>query len=244
MIWPGSECQRERAALRLSVVMPAYNEEATIEQAVRQVLTAPVDDRVELIVVDDGSTDGTAAVLARLAAEDARVKVLTSDRNRGKGAALRMGFEAAGGDVVLVQDADLEYDPADYPRLLAPIRSGRADVVFGSRFIGDVHRVLYFWHYVGNRFLTILSNVMSGLNLTDMEAGYKVFRREVLQGLRIRSRRFGVEPELVQKVARGKWRVYEVGISYNGRTYGEGKKITWRDGLAAIWHILRFRIAD
>ena len=230
--------------MKLSVVMPVYNEEAAVEEAVRRVFAAPVDDEIELIALDDGSTDATPARLAALAEEEPRLKVLRGERNRGKGAALREGFAAATGDVVLVQDADLEYDPADYPRLLAPIRDGRADVVFGSRFIGDVHRVLYFWHYVGNRLLTLLSNVMTGLNLTDMEAGYKVFRREVLQGIRIKSRRFGVEPELAQKVARGKWRVYEVAISYSGRTYDEGKKITWRDGLAAVWHIIRFRIAN
>jgi len=194
--------------------------------------------------VDDGSTDGTADVLQRLADNEPRITILRHERNQGKGAALRTGFAAATGDVVLVQDADLEYDPADYPRLLAPIRDGRADVVLGSRFIGDSHRVLYFWHYVGNCLVTLLSNVMSGLNLTDMEAGYKVFRREVLDGLRLRSERFGIEPELVQKVARGGWRVYEVAVTYNGRTYAEGKKITWRDGLAALWHIVRFRIAD
>jgi len=244
MIWTAANAPWGKVSVRLSVVMPVYNEAARIEQAVTQVLAAPVDDEIELLAVDDGSTDGTAAVLERLAAEESRIRLLRHERNQGKGAALQTGFAAAAGDVVLIQDADLEYDPADYPRLLAPVRDGRADVVLGSRFIGDSHRVLYFWHYVGNCMLTLLSNVMSGLNLTDMEAGYKVFRREVLAGFRLRSRRFGIEPELVQKVARGRWRVYEVAITYNGRTYAEGKKITWRDGLAAAWHIVRFRIAD
>ena len=230
--------------VKLSVVMPVYNEEASVEKAVRRVLAAPVDDELEVLAVDDGSTDGTAAVLQRLADAEPRLKLIRSERNCGKGAAVRRGFAAATGDVVLIQDADLEYDPADYPRLLLPIRDGRADVVFGSRFIGDVHRVLYFWHYVGNRLLTLVSNVMTGLNLSDMEAGYKVFRREVVEKLHLKSERFGIEPELVQKVARGKWRVYEVGISYSGRTYDEGKKITWRDGLAALWHIVRFRFGD
>lgn len=230
--------------MKLSVVMPVYNEEATVEEAVRRVLAAGIADEIELLALDDGSTDGTATVLERLAADEPRLVVIRRPRNEGKGAAVAEGFRRATGDVVLIQDADLEYDPADYPRLLAPIRDGRADVVFGSRFIGDVHRVLYFWHAVGNRTLTLLSNVMTGLNLTDMEAGYKVFRREVLQGLTLKSKRFGIEPELVQKVARTRWRVYEVAISYSGRTYDEGKKITWRDGLAALWHIIRFRIAD
>ncbi len=230
--------------MKVSVVMPVYNEAATVREAVRRVLAAPIQDTIELVAVDDASTDGSAAILAELAAEEPRVRVLRHEKNAGKGAALRTGFAAATGEVVLVQDADLEYDPADYPRLLAPLRDGRADVVIGSRFIGETHRVIYFWHYVANRFLTLVSCMLSGLNLTDMEAGYKAFRREVLQKIRIRSNRFGVEPELIQKVARGQWRVYEVAIAYYGRTYAEGKKITWRDGLAALWHIIRYRIAD
>lgn len=230
--------------MKLSVIMPVYNESATLREAVRRVLDAPLDDvELELVAVDDGSSDGSAALLDELAADEPRIRVVRHGDNRGKGAAVRTGFDAAAGDVLLIQDADLEYDPADYAKLLGPIRDGRADVVLSSRFLGDVHRVLYFWHYVGNRALTVLSNVMTGLNLTDMESCYKVFRREVVEGLGpLRSRRFGIEPELVQKVARGRWRVYEVGVSYSGRTYAEGKKITWRDGLSAIGHILRFRI--
>jgi glycosyltransferase involved in cell wall biosynthesis len=241
-------CRRVAAVrnriVKLSVVMPVYNEEASVEKAVRRVLAAPVEEEIEVLLIDDGSTDRTADVLRTLAGGEPRLRVVRLDRNSGKGAAVRRGFAEATGDVVLIQDADLEYDPADYPRLLQPIRDGRADVVFGSRFIGDVHRVLYFWHYAGNRLLTLVSNIMTGLNLSDMEAGYKVFRREVVQKIRLRSNRFGIEPELVQKVARGKWRVYEVAVSYSGRTYDEGKKITWRDGLAALWHIVRFRLAD
>jgi glycosyltransferase involved in cell wall biosynthesis len=196
----------------------------------------------EIIVVDDASRDGTAEVLARLAA-DGDLVVLHHERNRGKGAALRTGFAAAAGDIVIPQDADLEYDPAEYGKLIQPIVDGRADVVFGSRFAGgEPHRVLYFWHYVGNRFLTLLSNAFTNLNLTDMEAGYKVFRRDVLQRIRIEEDRFGVEPELTAKVAALGCRVYEVGISYSGRTYAEGKKIGWKDGVRAIWCILKYNL--
>jgi len=234
--------------MKLSVVMPVYNEVATLERIVRRVVEVDVGMSKELIIVDDGSTDGTRELyptIGRLADGRAEIRTILHDRNRGKGAALRSGFAAATGDIVLIQDADLEYDPRDYPRLLAPILDGRADVVYGSRFVGsEAHRVLFFWHMVGNRILTWLSNAFTNLNLTDMETCYKVFRAEVLQNIRITSDRFTVEPELTAKVARGRWRVYEVGISYAGRDYTEGKKITWKDGLAAIWAIIRFRFFD
>ncbi len=224
--------------MKVSVVIPVYNESATVEELIRRVREVAV--AAEIVVVDDGSTDQTAERLERLAASG-DLRVLRHPRNRGKGAALRTGFAAASGDVVLVQDADLEYDPRDYPRLLQPILDGRADVVFGSRFVGgESHRVLYFWHSVGNRLLTLLSNVFTNLNLSDMESGYKAFRREVVAGLTLEEERFGFEPEIVAKVARGRWRIYEVGISYSGRTYAEGKKIHWRDGVRAVWCILKY----
>lgn len=223
----------------LSVVMPCYNERATVAECVGAVLASPYTR--ELIVVDDASTDGTREILADLTATDPRVRVLLQDRNQGKGAALRRGFREATSRFVIVQDADLEYDPAEYRKILQPILDDRADVVFGSRFFGgEPHRVLYFWHYAGNRFLTLVSNMVTNLNLSDMETCYKCFRREVLEGLRIEERGFGVEPELTAKVARAGWRVYEVGISYSGRTYAEGKKIGWRDGVRAIWCILKY----
>ena len=222
----------------LSVVVPVYNERATIEEILRRVQATELPD--EIIIVDDGSTDGTREWLEELEAEG--VRVLLHERNAGKGRALRTGFEAATGDIVLVQDADLEYDPADYPALLAPIVNGLADVVIGSRFLGGPHRVLYFWHYVGNRMLTTLSNVLTNLNLTDMECCYKVFRADVLRRLSLRSERFGIEPELVARVAQLGCRIYEVPVSYHGRDYAHGKKITWKDGLAAVWHILRFTL--
>ena len=225
--------------MRVSVVMPIYNEEATLESIVRRVRSVAPD--VELVAVDDGSRDDSGDILRRLEEEGLVDKALVHETNRGKGAALSTGFGAARGDIVIVQDADLEYDPAEYPRLLAPILAGRADVVYGSRFMGgQPHRVLYYWHYVGNRCLTTLSNMVTNLNLTDMETCYKCFRREVLQGLTIEERAFGVEPELTAKIAQGRWRVYEVGISYAGRTYAEGKKINWRDGLSAVRCILRY----
>ena len=226
---------------KLSVVIPCYNERATLESVLDRVRGTPVKD-VEIVVVDDCSTDGTRDLL-REKLEAMVDRVVYHERNQGKGAALRSGFEAATGDIVLIQDADLEYDPQEYPRLLRPILEGQADVVFGSRFSGgDAHRVLYFWHYLGNRFLTLLSNAFTNLNLTDMEVCYKVFRREVLRQIRIEEDRFGFEPEITAKVARLGCRVYEVGISYSGRTYGEGKKIGWRDGVRAIVCILKYNL--
>jgi glycosyltransferase involved in cell wall biosynthesis len=225
--------------MKLSVVMPAFNERTTIAEIIRRVEAAQAGLEKEIIVVDDGSTDGTREILQTQSLPG--LKIVHHAKNLGKGAALRTGFAEAGGDIVLVQDADLEYDPREYPRLLEPILDGRADVVYGSRFLGGPHRVLYFWHYVGNRFLTTFSNMLSNLNLTDMETCYKVFRREVLGKIRLRSSRFGFEPEITMKLARLKCRVYEVPISYSGRDYAEGKKIGWKDGLAALFHLIRFR---
>jgi glycosyltransferase involved in cell wall biosynthesis len=226
----------------LSVVVPCFNEERTVEQVLERVLASPYT--AEVLVVDDGSTDGTREVLAKLVdAPDAdpRLRVLLQPENRGKGAALRRGFDEATADYVVVQDADLEYDPADYAQLLQPLLDGRADVVFGSRFVGGgAHRVLYFWHSIGNKLLTLASNAFTNLNLTDMETCYKVFRREVIQSIQLVEDRFGFEPEVTAKVAKGGWRVYEVGVSYAGRTYAEGKKIGWRDGVRAIWCILKY----
>jgi len=227
--------------MKLSVVVPCYNERATIEAVVDAVRSAPVE-AVEIIVVDDGSTDGTRELLK--AKPSGWVdNIVLQEGNFGKGAALRTGFQNATGDIVIVQDADLEYDPSEYPILLEPILENRADVVFGSRFLGGrPHRVVYFWHMVGNRFLTLLSNMFTNLNLTDMETCYKVFRREFLYGITIEENRFGFEPEITAKVAKAGCRVFEVGISYNGRTYEEGKKIGWRDGVRAVYVIVKHNL--
>lgn len=228
--------------MKLSIVIPIYNEIdyiATVIQRVQEVDLAGIDK--ELILVDDASTDGTRDLLLSLSGGNLRV--FLQDRNQGKGAALRRGFAEATGDIVLIQDADLEYDPKEYPRLLEPILSGRADVVYGSRFSGgEPHRVLYFWHALGNRFLTLLSNALTNLNLTDMECCYKVFRREIIEKITIEENRFGFEPEVTAKVARLGCRIFEVGVSYAGRTYAEGKKIGWRDGVRAIWCILKYNL--
>lgn len=227
------------APRRLSVVMPVYNEADTLEEIVRRVASTTL--KAEIVAVDDGSSDGSGAILERLRDEGVIDRLVVHERNRGKGAALATGFGEATGDFVIIQDADLEYDPGEYRKLLEPILDDRADVVFGSRFFGgEPHRVLYYWHYLGNRFLTVLSNMVTNLNLSDMETCYKCFRREVLSGLVIEERGFGVEPELTAKVAHGGWRVYEVGVSYSGRTYAEGKKIGWKDGMRAIYCILKY----
>ncbi len=229
--------------MKLSIVVPVYNEKGTLEEIIRRIQATLYDK--EIIAVDDASEDGSRDILDRLTQQHDNLKVYYHDKNQGKGAALRTGFAQVTGDVVIIQDADLEYDPVDYPALLDPIEKGLADVVYGSRLIGaQPHRVLYFWHYMGNRCVTFLSNMFTNLNLTDMEVGFKVFKAEVLRDIRIKCNRFGVEPELTAKVAKQKCVVYEVPISYHGRDYAHGKKITWRDGLAAIFHILRFRFFD
>lgn len=236
--------------MRLSVVIPVYNEEKTLRVLVDRVREVPI--RKELILIDDCSKDRTRDVLKQLEAEGGnddfnRIRIFFHDVNQGKGAALKTGFSHVEGDVVIIQDADLEYDPAEYPRLLQPIVENKADVVFGSRFLGDqAHRVLYFWHYLGNRFLTTLSNCFTNLNLSDMETCYKVFRRSVIDEItpKLVQKRFGFEPEITARVARRRLRIYETSVSYSGRTYAEGKKIGWRDGFKAIWCIVRFGLAD
>jgi glycosyltransferase involved in cell wall biosynthesis len=228
--------------MKVSVVIPVYNEVATIREIVHRVQVVELEK--EIILVDDYSTDGTREHLREINQTHKNVKVLYHDHNQGKGAALRTGFQAVSGDIVIIQDADLEYDPKEYPLLLEPIVDGRADVVYGSRFIGGPHRVLFFWHYMGNKFLTLLSNMFTNLNLTDMETCYKVFRREVLAEIKLKSSRFGFEPEFTAKIAKKGFRIYETPISYSGRTYAEGKKIRWQDGAKAVFAILWFRFFD
>ena len=226
---------------QVSVTIPVYNEKATIEQILKSVLSQKCV--LEIVVVDDCSTDGTAEILKEISLSEPRLRLLTHSRNQGKGAAVRTAISAATGPIIVIQDADLEYDPSEYPQLIAPILSGKADAVFGSRFIGSgAHRVLYFWHAIGNQFLTLLSNMTTNLNLTDMEACHKAFRRELLQSIDIEEDRFGFEPEIVAKVAQAGARIYEVAISYHGRTYAEGKKIGWRDGISALRCILKYGI--
>ena len=223
----------------ISIIMPVYNEKRYIEEIINRVLKTDIEK--ELIVVDDFSTDGTRDILSRVGANRG-IKIIYHERNKGKGMAIRTALKVVSGDVVIIQDADLEYDPREYPRLLEPILDGRADAVFGSRFLGGPHRVLFFWHYMGNKFLTLLSNILSNLNLTDMETGFKAFRADVLKGLTLKSDRFGFEPEVTARLAKKRYRIYETPISYSGRSYAEGKKISWRDGVAAIFHIVRFNM--
>jgi glycosyltransferase involved in cell wall biosynthesis len=229
--------------MKISVVMPVYNERATLREMVRRILAVPLD--IELLCVDDGSTDGSREILSELEAQHPQILIFLQPQNIGKGAALREGIQHASGDFVIIQDADLEYDPSEYSLLLQPLVEGKADVVYGSRFLGGrPHRVLYFWHSIGNWLLTLVSNAVTNLNLTDMETCYKAFRRQVIQSIRLEEKGFGFEPEVTVKVAKRHLRVYEVGISYSGRTYAEGKKIGWKDGLRAIWCLAKYAVKE
>src|SRR5580704_4227418 len=229
--------------MKLSVVMPVYNEQATLREVVARVLAVPFE--VELICVDDGSRDGSREILAELQIDHPQIRVMLQPKNMGKGAALRCGIQEATGDFIIIQDADLEYDPSDYPALLGPLIEDKADVVYGSRFLGSgPHRVLYYWHSLGNSVLTLISNALTNMNMTDMETCYKAFRREILQSIPIEENRFGFEPEITVKIAKRRLRVYEVGISYWGRTYEEGKKVGWKDGLRALWCLAKYSLKE
>lgn len=228
--------------MKLSVVIPVYNEKNTIEEIISRVQAVDVGIKKEIILVDDCSNDGTREILEKLTQDN--IKVYFHSKNQGKGASLQTGFSNVEGDIILIQDADLEYDPREYSKLLEPILDGRADAVYGSRFLGGPHRVLFFWHYVGNKILTTLSNITSNLNLTDMETCYKVFKREILDKITLKSKRFGIEPEITIKLAKMKCRIYEVPISYSGRDYSEGKKIGWKNGVSAIFHIFKYKFFD
>ena len=229
--------------MKLSVVMPVYNEQSTLTQIISRVLAVPLN--IELICIDDGSTDGSRELLSALQPSHPQLKVSLQPRNMGKGAAVRRGIQEATGEFIIIQDADLEYDPAEYPLLLRPLLEGKADAVYGSRFLGSgPHRVLYFWHYVGNSMLTLISNALTNLNLSDMETCYKAFRRDVLQSIQLEENRFGFEPEITVKIAKRRLRIYEVGISYWGRTYEEGKKINWKDGVRALFCLLKYTLTE
>ena len=228
--------------MKISIIIPVFNEKKSIEEIIKRVQAVDVGLEKEIIIIDDCSQDGTRQILEKL--NYPNMKLFFHSKNKGKGAALQTGFSKAEGDIILIQDADLEYDPKEYHKLLEPILDGRADVVYGSRFLGGPHRVFFFWHYVGNKILTMLSNMTSNLNLTDMETCYKVFKKEILNKIKIKSKRFGFEPEVTIKFAKLKCRIYEVPISYSGRDYSEGKKIGWKDGIAAIFHIIRYKFFD